>query len=219
VTCIDNAGDFTGRSAVTPRVPSHPRVAPIIARDVRKRRGDSFRGHPPSLPVPPCPARPGVGRSEGGAKSGRHPTRVPHLCSGQRRGSSRGLIEPLGPRGVQHVGSTGVFRVRDGRRPQEPGFSSRRGAETDQRQIGDGSNRRPVSLVCSSRIPPGQTSRDRSRLPAQGGWFSPTPLARVANDDPALSAGPNKVVMWSYPIIRNGLVYPRRRGQTCYATH
>ena len=43
--------------------------------------------------------------------------------------------------------------------------------------------------------------------PAQGGWFSPTPLATVANEDPALSAGPNKVVMWSYPIIRNGLVY------------
>ena len=43
--------------------------------------------------------------------------------------------------------------------------------------------------------------------PSQGGWFSPTPLASVANEDPALSRGPNKVVMWSYPIIRNGLIY------------
>src|SRR6266498_1116187 len=43
--------------------------------------------------------------------------------------------------------------------------------------------------------------------PAQGGWFSPTPLATVANEDPALSAGPNKVVMWSYPIVKDGLVY------------
>jgi hypothetical protein len=43
--------------------------------------------------------------------------------------------------------------------------------------------------------------------PVQAGWFSPTPLAAVANEDPALSAGPNKVVVWSFPIIRNGLIY------------
>jgi len=43
--------------------------------------------------------------------------------------------------------------------------------------------------------------------PSQGGWFSPTPLSSVANEDPALSRGPNKVVMWSYPIISNGLIY------------
>jgi hypothetical protein len=43
--------------------------------------------------------------------------------------------------------------------------------------------------------------------PRQAGWFSPTPLASVANEDPALSVGPNKVVMWSFPIIRDGLVY------------
>jgi hypothetical protein len=43
--------------------------------------------------------------------------------------------------------------------------------------------------------------------PAQAGWFSPTPLATVALEDPALSRGPNKVVMWSFPIVRNGLVY------------
>jgi len=44
-------------------------------------------------------------------------------------------------------------------------------------------------------------------VPQQGGWFSPVPLRRVATEDPALSAGPNKVVMWSYPIIRDGLIY------------
>jgi hypothetical protein len=37
-------------------------------------------------PVAPRPARPGVGRSEGGAKS-RRPIRAPHLCGGRRRGS------------------------------------------------------------------------------------------------------------------------------------
>jgi hypothetical protein len=43
--------------------------------------------------------------------------------------------------------------------------------------------------------------------PVQAGWFAPTPLATVANEDPALSAGPNKNVMWSFPIIRKGLIY------------
>jgi hypothetical protein len=43
--------------------------------------------------------------------------------------------------------------------------------------------------------------------PAQAGWFSPQPLASVATEDPALSRGPNKVVLWSYPIIRDGLIY------------
>jgi hypothetical protein len=44
-------------------------------------------------------------------------------------------------------------------------------------------------------------------VPAQTGWFSPAPLPAVANEDPALSRGPNKVVMWSFPIVRNGIVY------------
>ncbi len=44
-------------------------------------------------------------------------------------------------------------------------------------------------------------------LATQAGWFSPAPLASVANEDPALSRGPNKVVMWSFPIISRGLVY------------
>src|SRR5919198_2900545 len=43
--------------------------------------------------------------------------------------------------------------------------------------------------------------------PAQAGWFSPSPLVSVATEDPALSRGPNKVVIWSYPIIRDGLIY------------
>jgi hypothetical protein len=47
--------------------------------------------------------------------------------------------------------------------------------------------------------------------PAQAGWYTPTPEAAVANEDPALSAGDdvngNKVVLWSYPIIRDGRIY------------
>jgi hypothetical protein len=43
--------------------------------------------------------------------------------------------------------------------------------------------------------------------PTQAGWFSPDPLDSVATEDPALSRGPNKVVMWSYPIIHDGLIY------------
>jgi hypothetical protein len=29
----------------------------------------------------------------------------------------------------------------------------------------------------------------------------------VATEDPALSSGPDHVVMWSYPIIQDGLIY------------
>lgn len=48
---------------------------------------------------------------------------------------------------------------------------------------------------------------NQPRRPRQAGWFSPTPLPTVTTEDPALSAGPNKVVMWSYPIISHGLIY------------
>jgi hypothetical protein len=43
--------------------------------------------------------------------------------------------------------------------------------------------------------------------PRQAGWYSPTPLPAVATEDPALGRGPNKVTMWSYPIIKDGLIY------------
>lgn len=43
--------------------------------------------------------------------------------------------------------------------------------------------------------------------PRSAGSFSPEPLASVALEDPALSRGPNKVVVWSFPIIKDGLVY------------
>lgn len=43
--------------------------------------------------------------------------------------------------------------------------------------------------------------------PVQVGAFLPQPLDQVATDDPALSLGRNKVVMWSYPIIKDGLIY------------
>lgn len=37
--------------------------------------------------------------------------------------------------------------------------------------------------------------------PTQAGEFVPTPLPTVATEDPALSSGLTKVVMWSYPIL------------------
>jgi len=49
-------------------------------------------------------------------------------------------------------------------------------------------------------------TEDPSEL-AQAGWLSPKPLPSVATEDPALSGGPNKVVAWSYPVVRDGLVY------------
>ena len=43
--------------------------------------------------------------------------------------------------------------------------------------------------------------------PVQVAQFLPEPLPSVGTEDPALSSGPDKVVMWSYPIIRDGLIY------------
>jgi hypothetical protein len=44
--------------------------------------------------------------------------------------------------------------------------------------------------------------------PEQAGWFTPTPLPDVAVEDPALGdQGRNNSIMWSFPIIRKGLIY------------
>jgi hypothetical protein len=43
--------------------------------------------------------------------------------------------------------------------------------------------------------------------PTQAAEYMPEPLPAVVTEDPALSSGRDKVVMWSYPIIRNGLIY------------
>ena len=43
--------------------------------------------------------------------------------------------------------------------------------------------------------------------PAGAGVFMPTPLPAVVTEDSMLSIGGSQVVMWSYPIIRDGLIY------------
>jgi len=43
--------------------------------------------------------------------------------------------------------------------------------------------------------------------PEQVAEFVPEPLDGVATEDPALSSGPDEVVMWSYPIVKDGLIY------------
>jgi hypothetical protein len=43
--------------------------------------------------------------------------------------------------------------------------------------------------------------------PVQVAEFIPQPLPAVGTEDPALSSGSDKVVMWSYPILKDGLLY------------
>ncbi len=43
--------------------------------------------------------------------------------------------------------------------------------------------------------------------PTRAGTFKPEPLPFVVTEDPALSLGSDKVVMWSYPVVSDGLVY------------
>lgn len=48
--------------------------------------------------------------------------------------------------------------------------------------------------------------RDPAR-PVSAGEFLPEPLASVTTEDPALGGGPDKVIMWSFPVISDGLIY------------
>jgi hypothetical protein len=43
--------------------------------------------------------------------------------------------------------------------------------------------------------------------PGQLAEYKPDPLPAVLAEDPALSAGTEKTVMWSYPVVKDGLVY------------
>ena len=43
--------------------------------------------------------------------------------------------------------------------------------------------------------------------PRSAAQFVPEPLAVVQTEDPALSQGRDKVVMWSFPVIKDGLIY------------
>ncbi len=43
--------------------------------------------------------------------------------------------------------------------------------------------------------------------PLQAAAFVPEPLASVVTEDPVLSSGRDMAVVWSYPIVRDGLVY------------
>ncbi|HVF53579.1 MAG TPA: hypothetical protein VNC78_08215 [Actinomycetota bacterium] len=43
--------------------------------------------------------------------------------------------------------------------------------------------------------------------PTQVAEFKPEPLPAVVTEDPVLSSGRDKVVMWSYPVIQDGLIY------------
>ena len=45
------------------------------------------------------------------------------------------------------------------------------------------------------------------RKPSQAAEFVPEPEPVVLQEDPALSAGQDKVVMWSFPVIQDGLIY------------
>jgi hypothetical protein len=43
--------------------------------------------------------------------------------------------------------------------------------------------------------------------PRQAAEFVPEPLIAVTQEDPALSSGTDKVVMWSFPVVKDGLIY------------
>ncbi len=50
-------------------------------------------------------------------------------------------------------------------------------------------------------------SIENPAAPAQVGQFKPAPLPSVDTEDPVLTSGMDKIAMWSYPIVSNGLIY------------
>ncbi len=50
-------------------------------------------------------------------------------------------------------------------------------------------------------------STDDPARPEPLAEFVPEPLASVATEDPGLTEGPDKVAMWSYPVVKDGLIY------------
>ena len=43
--------------------------------------------------------------------------------------------------------------------------------------------------------------------PVRAGWYYPDSTSQVATEDPALTRSVEKVAFWSYPIIKDGLIY------------
>ncbi len=105
-TCVGEAGGFTGRTGDSPLVPSHPRPAPLIGCDVHKRHTISFRRHWASPPVPPCPARPAVGRREGGGNPAAFCQGSVGVPARQARGTGGGSNPGLGCRPGASTGAT-----------------------------------------------------------------------------------------------------------------
>lgn len=97
-------------------------------------------------------------------------------------------------------------------REDAPAFQGSPGDDTATEQFTSYSSHDPTiirNLIVESWHSGGLQAIDVSNphRPTQAGWFSPQPLSSVALEDPSLSRGPNKVVVWSFPIIRDGLIY------------
>ena len=45
------------------------------------------------------------------------------------------------------------------------------------------------------------------KKPSQAAEFKPEPLLYVTTEDPVLSSGRDKVVMWSYPVVKDGVIF------------
>ena len=109
------------------------------------------------------------------------------------------------PRSPHIIGQYKIFQ-------NTPAFQGSPGDDPATEQFTSYSSHNPTptrNIIFDSWHSGGEQAIDVSDpgSPLQAGWFSPTPLPAVANEDPALSRGPNKVVMWSFPIIHSGLIY------------
>jgi hypothetical protein len=147
--CEGNAGDFTGRTAVTLRVAYSPHLIPIIGRELSKRPVDGSRRHLGSPPIPTRPRRPASGGGKVEGNPGRRLTWIPHSCGGQRRGESVRGQRPDG-----HANAYGKpipsrptwWRVMGDRQPRCTHAASRASASLSR----SGPPRTPTTRRCST---------------------------------------------------------------------
>lgn len=91
--------------------------------------------------------------------------------------------------------------------PVEPGD-----ADIDRDRFASFSSHNPtattnLALITSHAAGLQVVGVDDPRAPRRLAEFVPDPIDEVAVADPGLTSGAEKVAMWSYPIVRDGLIY------------
>lgn len=107
-----------------------------------------------------------------------------------------------------HPSIVGQYRIAQ----DQPSFCGTLAGDSATNQYNSFSSHNPtvlpdLAIVCWHSGGVQVSDISNASKPVQAGYFMPQPLDSVATEDPALTRGSSKVAMWSYPIIKDGLIY------------